>query len=123
MYKKIIAALIILFLYTNTAVAQSDASIVWSVSNIPGYQEIRIDVKLTTNFIAANGVFIDNNGASVPLTGTCFQTPDRVFCNFSFTTLTLVVNADNKSLEGTVRIVDANFNDAYSGRLRLKSIR
>lgn len=123
MSKKIIAAFIVMFVFTNTAFSQSDASITWSVSGVAAVKEIEMDVKFTTRYMAVNGSITATNNLSLPVTGTCFTTVGGgVLCNF-FTGGGLMMVLDlQPSLSGTVKSFDENQILKDSGILTLTSI-
>lgn len=124
---KIIAVGIAMITFSGTAIAQSDASLTWSISGIDGLQELRLDVDFGTRFLPSNGVLIeqlnDQTIQAVPIAGTCFVTnTEGVFCTFSYQQGDTGVLDLQSSLNGTWRTVGVNGAITETGSVTLVDV-
>lgn len=121
--KKIIAAVLLMFPFSGTAVAQSDASITWSVQGVKDIKEITMDAKFTARYVAVNGSVTNTSNISLPITGTCFETnKGGVYCTFFIAGGALVELDLLPSLGGSIRSYDSNMNVRDSGNVTLANI-
>ena len=121
--KNIIAISIAMITLSGSAVAQSDASLTWSVSGLDNVKELRLDVDFGTRFLPSNGVIIKLNNDAVPIDGTCFETSTGgVFCKFSVEQGSTGILELQPSLNGTWRTMGVNGQIIETGSVTLMDI-
>ena len=122
--KKIIAVFFTMFAFTGTAIAQSDASLTWSISGVADIAQITMDAEFTSRYIAVNGVVTNTRNISVPVTGTCFgTTTGGAYCTFFIAGGRLIELTLQSSLNGTIRALDSNLIVTDSGTVTLTDLR
>lgn len=121
--KKIIAIFTVMFVFISTAVAQSDASLTWSVQGVQAVKEVSIDADFTSRYIAANGIVTSTDGVSIPVTGTCFgATNGGAYCSFFIGAGGTMILDLQPSLNGTLRTLDNNLVEQDSGNVTLTNL-
>ncbi len=107
-----------LFLMPLGASAQSDYTAKWMVSGllIEKIVSIEYDLDFGSTHIAAHGSVTSQSGASLPSTGTCFETDGGATCNMSFGSRTIILDIA-ANLSGTIKVFSPDGSLQESGSL------
>lgn len=104
--------------------AQSDHNMTWTVSGIEGIAALDLDINIGTQYFTANGGVHSEDGRTLAITGTCFETAQGgVNCIF-FVGNGLTVALDlNSLLSGRWSTYNVSGQEVEAGTVTLDSIR
>ncbi len=117
---------VMLLLFSNSASANADFSIIWDIGglNIEGDTliELALDIEVGIEFLNVYGVVTFQDEFSSPAVGSCFFTPDDgVFCTVQVTNFSVVLDID-PNLNGLATILDSEGFTVDEGTIALNSV-
>lgn len=119
---KYFTLIFVIIIFSDTAKAQSDASVTWTVSGFPNVSEISLDVSYTSRYLEANGIVALEDGTAISVAGTCFFTAiGGAHCSFLSTPGFMLVFIVDASLNGVLNEYNTNSLTA-TGVAELKNI-